>query len=219
MKTCSPRNPDSTCQPDRGWLQFAKLNLLRNPFGQLAIDDWSHAAVVDCSEWVAMIRNSMANNSRVALQFMGDCGRGKTTHLRAIQSHFPDSAFVYLPEGSRLPKVPHGCPLFIDEAQRSPWWMRWSSFRRGVPIVLGTHADLSNSLQRFGYRVTTVDVSERFSIERLAKIVQRRIELARLGSNAVPQVTWEQIESLVEQHGSDIRAIQDDLYEQFQAMV
>ncbi len=216
---CYSTTIDSSCPPDRGWLPFAKLNLLRNPFGQLAIDDWTRAAVVDCSNWVSMIRDSMSGGPMCALQFMGDCGRGKTTHLRAIQACFPESAYVYLPEGNRLPKVPHGRPLIIDEAQRATRWMRWNCFRRGVPIVLGTHADLSASLQRHGYRVTTVVVSDHFSAELLDQIIQRRIELARISPQAVPQVDHAQIESLIERYGSDIRAIQDDLYDQFQAMV
>ena len=64
------------------WQPFAKLNLLRNPFGELVREERIPAAVVD----VAAIE-PLLNRPRVALQFYGDCGRGKTTHLLALLDH------------------------------------------------------------------------------------------------------------------------------------
>ena len=73
------------------WLPYAKLNLLRNPFGQLSREDRVAAAVVDLDRWLPRL-----NNPKFALQIMGDCGRGKSTHMLSLLAQFSDGAYVYL---------------------------------------------------------------------------------------------------------------------------
>ena len=208
----SVKHPDPQSGPTH-WLPYAKLNLLRNPFGQLSREDRVAAAVVDLDIWLPQLKNP-----KFALQLLGDCGRGKSTHMHAILDCFPDGSYVYLPEDGPIPKIPRGYPLFIDEAQRLPWVTRFFAFRRGVPLVLATHTNLSSPLQRAGYAVETANVAAKVSTDRLQEIFRRRIELARLGEGEIPNVTTEEIESLVRRFGDNIRAMEEDLYQRFHTM-
>ena len=196
------------------WLPFAELNLLRNPFGELSREDRITAAVVDTDRWVGRLEDS-----RYALQLLGDCGRGKSTHMLALSSRFSTSAYVYLPEDQPLPLIPQGNPLFIDEAQRLPWWKRSPAFRRRVPLVLGTHQDLRAPLERFGYHVETVQVASFTSPARVHRVLNRRIELARLGPGDLPEISAAMVATLMEEFGDDLRSMEDWLYEQFQVIV
>ena len=194
------------------WLPFARFNLLRNPFGQLTQEDRIAAAIVDTPRWLPSLVDP-----RRAIQFMADCGRGKSTHLLALLAQCPDGAYVYLPEDGPKPKIPHGNPLFIDEAQRMSWWQRQQSFRSGVPLVLGTHEDLSTPLGRAGYHVETVDVTTMISPDRIHRLLNRRIELGRLSSREIPNITIDCVAGLVDRFGDNIRAMEGYLYDQFQS--
>ncbi|MEZ6091864.1 MAG: hypothetical protein R3C05_28435 [Pirellulaceae bacterium] len=192
------------------WLPLAALNLLRNPFGELTRADRVRAAVVDLAPFREILDTEMT-----AIQFLADCGRGKTTHLLAIANQFPESAYVYLPEDGRHPKIPDGDPLLIDEAQRLPWLVRRRTFRRGVRLVLGTHVDLRGPLRRAGYRVWTYHVGQNLSGRQLAEMLNRRIEIARLDRGPIPTISIEEADALIEQHSNDIRAIEDTLFDRF----
>ena len=200
-------------QSDLGWLPFAHLNLMRNPFGELARDDRIRATVLDVGHWVEALQSEQC-----ALQFMGDCGRGKTTHLLALLEHFPRAAYVYLPADPPLPEVPAGTPLFIDEAQRLPWLRRRGIFRRGVPLALGTHADLRRPLRKNGYRVETVQVAATLNPQRLETIFNRRVELARLGPGAIPKVSSSDVDLLIRRFGDDVRSMESYLYDCFEEL-
>ena len=193
------------------WLPFAALNLLRNPFGELTRNDRVRAAVVDLLPFIAML-----SDQKSAIQFLADCGRGKTTHLLAIASHYSDSTYVYLPEDGPCPKIPMGDPLLIDEAQRLPWRIRRQVFRRGVRLVLGTHVDLHRPLQRAGYRAHTYHVGRDLCGRELALMLNRRIEIARLNEGSVPVISIQEADILIDQHNNDIRAIEDTMFDRFQ---
>ena len=197
------------------WLPFARLNLIRNPFGELTPAERAEAAVIDFSRWRQLLQQS----EPVAIQFVGECGRGKSTHLHALKHKLSESAYVYLPEDGPLPKIPIGSPLLIDEAQRLGWRRRREAFGRGVHLVLGTHVDLSKPLRRAGYDVQTYEVSQQVSAEHLQRIFQRRIELARLGEGKLPDVSAALIRTLMNRHQDCIRAMEADLYEHFNQMV
>ena len=191
-------------------LPFAHLNLRFNPFGEIPLEHRAELAVVDLESIV----NQLADR-RAAFQFIGDKGRGKTTHLLALAQHFPHAAYVHIPEDER-PPIPVGDPLMIDEAQRLSRWTRWRVFRRKVPLVLGTHEDYSGELKRAGREVTTIEVGGLLDAGQLQKLLERRIELARRGEGSVPRVTRETIDHLLLEFGNDIRAMEGWLYEVFQ---
>ena len=197
--------------PNYTWLPFGHWHLSRNPFGELTREQRTEAAVVDTAPLRALLAGP-----RSALQFIGDCGHGKTTHMLALLSHYPDAAYTYLPEDGPCPPIAAGSPLFIDEAQRLPWLRRRRALRRGVPLVLGTHCDLTVPLRRAGYQVHTVQVSANLTAPRLCTILNRRLELARLGSGETPRIDLALAERFIERFGRDIRAMEHFLYERIQ---
>jgi hypothetical protein len=192
---------------------FAKLNLIRNPFGELTRSERAELAVADCRAWVAAL--SQPNR---AVQFLGPCGHGKTTHLLALGRAFPSAVYVYLPPVGPQPAIPRHRPLFIDEAQRLGWWQRRRVFAAGGPLGLGSHEDLSPALERAGMQVMTVDVAAGTTPERLAEIANRRVEASRRDVGPVPRIDLPQAIELRRKFGCDIRRIEEELYLHFQQL-
>jgi len=191
-------------------LPFAHLNLRRNPFGELPLADWAPLADVDVQEFDEILAEPGA-----AVQFVGEKGNGKTTHLLAIQARIPDAVYVHFPEGQKA-KIPAGNPILIDEAQRMTRWQQWAVFRSDRSLVLGTHRDFTREMKRAGRRVKTVAVHERMSPERLTRIVQNRIEWVRREPGPVPELSCETADRLLVRFGPDVRRIFFELYGVFQ---
>ena len=133
-------------------LPFAHLNLRRNPFGEIDRRTWAELAVVDVTAFVRRLAEL-----DYAVQFLGEKGRGKTTHMLAILRHFPQAAYVHLPE-DRQPPIPRGRPLLIDELQRLSRWRRRLLYRRKSPLVIGTPIDYAQELRRAGYDTYACEV-------------------------------------------------------------
>ena len=150
-----------------------------------------------------------------AVQFIGEKGRGKTTHLLAILRHFPRAAYVHVGENQR-PAIPHGHPLLIDEIQRIPPRRRRRIFRREVSLVLGTHEDVGPELARAGFAVETVEAAAGLDARRLGEICRRRIAWARRGPGPLPQVEPHTAQNLIDRFGDDVRAVESHLYDLFQ---
>jgi hypothetical protein len=191
---------------------YARLRLSRNPFGELTRDERATIAVIDIAPWIAALELP-----RTALQFIGPKGHGKTTHLLAIQRSLPASEYIYLPEDEPLPPIPHRRPLLVDEAQRLGRFARRRVFQRGGPLVLGTHQDFTSELRRAGLEVTTVDVEAGQSAERLAKILNQRIDASRLPDSNVRLISVDEAQKLRQRFGGNIRAIEGYLYDLFQS--
>jgi len=202
------------------WRPFARLNLSVNPFGELAPQQRAEAAVVDVQSWKAWLAQSPADGRLRAAQFMGDRGRGKTTHLLALRYAMPGAHYVHLPQHGPLPPVPEGPLVMIDEAQRLPWRLRRQVFSRGhaqqTTFVLGTHNDLRRSLRRAGYQVQTLTVAGLTDAAQVAKIMNVRIELARADAGPVPRLSLADAEALIARFGDDVRAMEGYLYERLQ---
>lgn len=210
------------------WHPFAHLNLSANPFGELTPSDRAAAAIVDTQRW----RDWLADGGRRAVQFIGECGRGKTTHLLALASELKGAHYVYLPphplEARRwvpryclasrapLPDFPNADVLVIDEAQRLPRRLRSELLARGLPLVLGTHCNLARPLRSAGYVQQVVSVATSVTAERVHAIMNRRIEQVRIDQGPVPRISVQQSEQLCQQFGDDVRAMEGYLYEQFQ---
>jgi hypothetical protein len=155
---------------------------------------------------------------RAALLFLGDKGRGKTTHLLTLRAT-RSGTYVHLPEEGPLPTVPIGLPLlYLDECQRLRRRHRRRLFRGAGALVIGSHEDHSSELRAAGRVVTRVEVGGLLTIERLGLIVERRIEAARRGPGSVPEVSPSSLEALVARFGDDVRGIEHHLYERFQAL-
>jgi hypothetical protein len=197
-------------------LAYAHLNLRFNPFGEMQLCERAHLAVVEIEHLADLL-----GRPGVAIQFLGEPGRGKTTHLLALKTFFPDAPYVHLHDlkdfPQPLPPVPRAPLLFIDESQRLSPWRRFVLFRRSRSLVLGSHEDHTRQLERRGFEVLTVQVASN-SAERLKRIIDVRIERARRAAGPLPQVRAETVKRLIERYGDDVRAVEGHLYERFVAL-
>jgi hypothetical protein len=193
-------------------IPFAHLNLRRNPFGQFSPEEIALLADVQLDEVFAQM-----DDPRCAVQFVGEKGYGKTTHLLAIRARFPAAGYVHIAEGTRA-RIPRGRPLLIDEAQRLTWTQRRWVFRPGVPLALGTHRDFRGALVRAGRRVETIEVGKRMNPERLHGLLNARVSWVRRCDGPLPAIRPETARRLLAQFGPDVRRIQRELYVTFQNM-
>ncbi len=191
-------------------LPFAQLNLRRNPFGEIEPAEQAELAVVDVRRHVERLRRP-----GYAVQFLGERGRGKTTHLLAIRRHFPDAPYVHIGEGQR-PRIPKGHPLFVDEIQRFSLRRRRRLFRRPVSLVLGTHEDVRAELAAAGFDVETVMAAASLDAATLCRIANRRIESARRAPGPVPQLGPTTARAMIRRFDDDVRSIHSCLYDLFQ---
>lgn len=211
--------------PKRPATRWQQANLFRNPFGELEREERAKLAVADVTQILdAIAAQDHDGDTRfceqTAFQLLGECGRGKTSRLLAIQHRFPQSVYVYLGEDQPCPTVPWGWPLLIDEAQRLPRRVRRLIFSSKVPLVLATHRDLTRSLRRAGYRVTSERIGLTLSAEKLKSILNQRINASRRDeSSQPPQVTTAIANKLISRFGTDVRAIEGFLYEVVQQQV
>lgn len=199
---------------------YARIGLWRNPFGELTRGERAELAVIDVARCLEKL-----SHSRSALQILGPCGRGKTTHLLAIELAVSGCGYVYFPEDGSQPPLPRGRPLLVDEAQRLGWRRRWQLLRVTGPLVLGTHVDMSGLLQRGGFDVSTIDVSIPKTPAELQRIFNFRIEASRLDARCTlvgdrrPHtlcLTLDDVVDLHQQFGSNIRRMEHHLYDVFQ---
>ena len=193
-------------------MPFEWCNLSRNPFGELTREERAELAVVD----VQFIANTITEN-QTAVQLIGECGRGKTTHMLALQRVLPASSYSYLPEDRPCPGIAVGRPILIDEAQRLSKRAMQTVFSSGIPLVLATHRDLERSLRKFGYRVYTAEIGTQNDAQRIHCAMNLRIKASRLDDQAaVPELSIGDAQWLQARFGSDLRAIETYLYDQIQ---
>lgn len=193
-------------------LAFAHLNLRQNPFGELTHGARASLAVVDLEPVTGWL-----DAPRRAVQLLGDHGRGKTTHLLALQRAVPDACYVRAWRDRPL-RLCTAAVLLLDEADTTwPWVRWWALWRAPARLVVSTHRDLSRELGLAGYAVRTVPVG-RPSPDRLAEVFLRRIEHCRRGPGPVPTVPPDLLAGLVRRHGDDVRAMEHELYDRVQAL-
>lgn len=187
-------------------LAFSHLNLRVNPFGEPSVEDRARLALVDC--------DSLAEGEIV--QFIGESGRGKTTHLLALASRHEDAVYEKLEEGQDrwVATPPLNAPFLLDEAQRArPEHLR-ALLSSGRTLALGTHDDLCGLAP---CPIHTVRVGG-VGAEKLAAIVARRIDWARRGPGPVPSVSRSALTALQTRHRDDVRGIIGELYDVFQTL-
>ncbi len=193
-------------------LPFEQLNLRWNPFGEPAPEDIASLAVVDVEAYVERLRSP-----GFAVQYLGEAGRGKSTHLMALHRFFPDMPYLRFPENTRIPRIPHAPVLFLDETQRLPRGLRRRIFSRRGSFVIGTHEDHSAELAQAHVETVSILLSG-MTAERLVQIIERRLEWARRGPGPLPRLSDSKITWLIEAFGDDLSAILGCLYEEFQAL-
>lgn len=157
-------------------LAFAHLNLRRNPFGEPERSERGGLAIVDERTLANWIRRLCEPG--FALQFIGENGRGKSTHLLALHRRFPSAPIVFVGEGEKH-RLPSGAPFFLDEAQRVGRRRLARLFRRGGSVALGSHANHFTELAAAGLDVVTVYPAADLEPAKLARILERRIRRAQ----------------------------------------
>jgi hypothetical protein len=200
-------------------LPYAHLNLRRNPFAFPALDQLERLAILDIERHIPRL---LAGG--YVVQFIGEQGRGKTTHMRALHARLQAESgdqeipYLYFPEEGVHPRIPWGAPiLFLDETQRLSWWTRRKLWRSGKGLAIATHEDHHPELERAG-RPHEVVWIEGLSLEKLARIIDARFEWARRGEGAIPWLEREDLEALIARFGDDLRAIELLLYDAIQNM-
>lgn len=191
-------------------LAFEQLNLRWNPFGEPAPEDIAGLAVVDVEAHVERL-----GRPGFAVQYLGEAGRGKSTHLRALHRYFPDMPYLSFPENTNIPRIPHAPVLFLDETQRLPSGLRRRIFSRRGSFVIGTHEDHSMELAQAHVEAVTIHLRG-MTPDRLGQIIERRLEWARRGPGPLPRLSPTRIGALIEAYGDDLSAIIACLYEEFQ---
>jgi hypothetical protein len=198
-------------------LPFAHLNLRRNPFGEFSSEERTQLAVVDLDAALHHLAQA-AESKRPVVQFVGEKGFGKTTHLLAIAARFPQSAYLHIPEGESARIPVDGEPLLVDEAQRLTFWQRIRLFRSDRSLVLGTHRDFTCQLLRAGRSVLTLAADRQTNADQVSAILNARILAVRRDDAPTPCITAATAHRLFLQFGSDIRSMQHSLYEVFQQL-
>ena len=193
-------------------LPYAHLNLRKNPFGEMDLSERLEIAISD-SEGLA----NQLQKPGVTVQFIGGKGTGKTSNLLALKRSFPEAPYVYIGEGER-PTIPGGTLLFLDEAQRLSRWRRGRLFKRNRSFVIGTHIDLAGFLRAAGLEVRTIYPEQGLCKEKLETLFHRRIMRVQRSPGPIPRIKDQTIQDLMTQYGTDIRSMEDDLYERFQSL-
>jgi hypothetical protein len=195
-------------------LPWARCNLRRNPFGELTPEERAEVAVVD----VEAIARRAQRRGR-AVQLIGDCGRGKTTRMLALARRLPGASYVYLPEDGPCPPIAEGSPLLIDEAQRLPLPAWRCVLGTGLPLVLATHRNMRRLLRKFGYNVQTEWIGDGNTPELICQALNRRLEASRFQAGPIPVLSLDDADRLFKHFGSDIRGIENYLYERVQTQL
>ncbi len=192
-------------------LPFAHLNLRFNPFGELEPQTRAELAVVSLEELPRQLQQQ-----RVAVEFVGPHGHGKSTHLLALHALFAEAPYLKLHPDSIL-DIADVPLLFVDSIEHLPRRRRRRLYRRTKTLALTTHDSLQAELQSAGYTVCT-RIIDSTGASTITELVRRRIEHARRSPGPVPDVDAASIGRLKSRFGSDIRAIENYLYDIFQTL-
>lgn len=191
-------------------LAFSHLNLRFNPFGELNRSQRAQVAVVNLDNLPRLLLEA-----GTAVQFVADHGRGKSTHLIALHAHLSQFPYTQIHHSDK-PQFTKQDVQFVDSIENLSRFRRSRLYKRSRSIALTTHRDLSDELIKAGYTVITRQISQQCP-ERLAAVLNRRILFAQRDPNSpVPLLTKATIKQFIHQHGTDIREMENQLYEIFQ---
>jgi energy-coupling factor transporter ATP-binding protein EcfA2 len=192
---------------------FAHLNLTRNPFGEFNRAMRVDAALVDIDALVECVEEGRA------VQLVGDSGRGKTTHLYALDQRLEPETYIHVKEEGPQPDIPASGLLLIDEIQFLESKRRWQAYNRQRGPVVATHVDVADEMRAAGRDPVTVDLNATDpDLDTLAEMCRRRIDVVARGDGPVPEISREALIRLGDRFGGNLRAIEHTLYEIFQSL-
>ncbi len=187
---------------------YATLNLRWNPFSEPNQDERA-ALAVDIPNFFL--------TPKQAIVFLGQKGRGKTTHLLALHQKIPNTPYVHLPEFGKHPRIPRAKIVFLDEAQRIPHLIRWFIWQRAKTWVIASHEDHTRELERAGFKVLLIALTG-LSLDKLEAMIEKRLEWARRSDGDIPRIPKAKLMQLLELYGDDLRTIEGVLYDEYEQM-
>lgn len=200
---------------DRISLPYAHLNLRCNPFGSLSREEKNKLIVlrIELSPYIERLREP-----GFAVQFLREGARNKTTHLLAIQKHFPGAPYIRLYEGQPAPQFPQSPILFIDWFHALPRVERAGLLRRKASFAIVSHLSHEWEFRRaqLDYDLVKLPV---YTVEQLTHQINRRINWAKRNPDIqVPTLSAGSIARLRSRFDDDT-AIINYLYEVFEDLV
>jgi energy-coupling factor transporter ATP-binding protein EcfA2 len=192
-------------------LPFAHLNLRRNPFGEVPVDVRPQLAVAEVDEWIDQVQDE------TVVEFVGESGRGKSTHMRLLAHRMPEAAYVHIHENQPPPEMPDRPVLCVDEAQFLPARRRRDLYRSDANLAIGTHVSLAGEIEAAGRTVETVSLGGRaVDAHFVRQVMEKRIDWARRDEGTVPELSDDAIVWLRGRYEDNLRAMEHHLYEVFQ---
>ncbi len=192
-------------------LAFEHLNLTQNPFGRLNHIDQRELAIVELGSLPEQLQQP-----GVAIQFVADHGRGKTTHLKALHQKFATTPYQQIHPGTKA-EYAKARIHFIDSIENLSSRERKVLYKNCDSLAYTTHKNMKFELWRNGFTVISVKVSA-LDPKTIQSIFERRIESCRRNTGATPSISESDIEWLQQQYKDDIRSMEAYLYDIFQTL-
>jgi hypothetical protein len=207
------------------YFPFTRLGYRCNPFRVATKEEFGVLGVLP--EKVRCLSDDPARH----LQLLGERGRGKTSILLRLLSHFQrkglDAAYEYLAPGQRVPTTDlDDLNLFLlDEFQRLNRRARMRLLQRacgrdraGLRLIISSHTDASTAFRRYNKTLETVRLSS-LGKDHARKVIERRLAFFALRDVPAVRMTDEAYKLLWQHYGNDLRALEAALYEVFQQLL
>lgn len=184
-----------------------------NPFGGIAIDDIALTLNPkhDVQEWIAILQK----NETTIIEFVGEKGRGKTTHLSMLHQYFFTTPIYYLDRINTHKSIKESPILFIDSVGNVPFVKRlklWS--KKNVTYIVTTHKSRKHEYKLCGRNYFSYVFHGITELE-LKEIIARRVSLSSNKSKDAIDLDSIILKKLIACYGDDFRAILNFLYDNF----
>lgn len=187
---------------------YKKLNLKKNPFGELTVAERKMLAVVDdakINEWLQLV-----NSPNHILQLVADHGRGKTTHLLKLHEQCSDIPYIKLIQPINMQWI-NTPTYFVDSIENLSLPARLKLYKKYHSLVVTTHRNLSYEMKMMGKHVTSIDVSQ-MSLNHLYAMFAKRVDFVS-GNEKYPVPSMQLLQNLQTHFGDDIRSMEGVLFE------
>lgn len=187
---------------------YKKLNLKKNPFGELTVAERKMLAVVDdakINEWMKLV-----NSPNHILQLVADHGRGKTTHLLKLHEQCSDIPYIKLIQPINMQWI-NTPTYFVDSIENLSLPARLKLYKKYHSLVVTTHRNLSYEMKMMGKHVTSIDVSQ-MSLNHLYAMFAKRVDFVS-GNEKYPVPSMQLLQNLQTHFGDDIRSMEGVLFE------
>ncbi|CAA0174247.1 hypothetical protein [Tenacibaculum maritimum] len=154
----------------------------------------------------------------LAIEFSGKKGRGKTTHLIALQQKVPEFPIFLLENKVSVNSVLEDDSevVFIDGIAHLSFSERHKLFKEKKVVIYTTHFSKKIECMLAKKKLHTI-YFKGISIEILENIVKNRLKVAEREKGSYERVfTQREISLLIKKFGDDYRGIINHLYEKFQ---